>query len=108
MAKLNAFLKTENVRILAIFENVAKKNNDCAILLISHFLLSNDLSNFDDFSIFAGNNIDFMLTLMVSLLIRKPSFQYILTYRSRYSRNDQVIYVEDCLPQILIGPFLNT
>ena len=69
MAKLSAIIKSENVRILVIIENVAKENNDCPILLIIHFLLSNDLFDFDDFSIFAGNNNDFMFTLMVSLLI---------------------------------------
>ena len=69
MAKLSAILKSENVKILVIIENVAKENNDCPILLIMHFLLSNDLSDFDDFSIFAGNNNDCMFTLMVSLLI---------------------------------------
>ena len=67
MAKLSAILKSENGRFLAIIENVAKKNNDCAILLIIHFSCYNDLSDFNDFSIFFGNNNDFMLALKVSL-----------------------------------------
>ena len=97
MAKLSAILKSENVRFLAIIENVAKKNNDCAILLIIYFSCYNNLSDFDDFSIFFGNNNDFMLALMVSLWIKKPFFEFIPTYGSRYSRRDQVKFVEDSL-----------
>ena len=29
-------------------------------------------------------------------------------YRSRYSKMDQVEFFKGCLPQILLGPFLNT
>ena len=31
-----------------------------------------------------------------------------LWYRSRYSRIDQIKFIKVCLPQILLGPFLNT
>ena len=34
-------------------------------------------------------------------------FSQIITHGKVYSRTDQVIFFEDCLPEILLGPFLN-
>ena len=46
-----------------------------------------------------------MVTLITVILAKNI---LILINGSRYSRMDQVKFFKGCLPQILLGPFLNT
>ena len=46
-----------------------------------------------------------MVTLITVILTKNI---LILINGSRYSRMDQVKFFKGCLPQILLGPFLNT
>ena len=59
----------ENLGVSTLTGMKVKGDNDFAIK--EHNLLRNHLSGFDDFSILAGNNNDFKVTLMERLLINR-------------------------------------
>ena len=42
------------------------------------------------------------------LVVTKIYQMALILFGSRYSRMDQVQFFKGCLPQILLGPFLNT
>ena len=55
----------------------------------------------------ADKNIQFALE-RITYKNENPYFQDLVTFETKYSRMDQVKFFKGCLPQILLGPFLNT
>ena len=47
-----------------------------------------------------------MIPVLYSIIL--AAFMFLPKYGIKYSRMDQVKFFKDCLPQILLGPFLNT
>ena len=68
MAKLNSILNSECANNLEFSAPNVKRPNDSAIK--EHHLFCIYSYSFDGFSISASGNIDFKVTLMVSLLIK--------------------------------------